>query len=63
MNWNDLFAALALVLVIEGILPFLNPAGYKSTMMQMATFPETTIRKIGFGSMLAGVLFLYLIRG
>ena len=63
MNWNDLFAALALVLVIEGILPFLNPAGYKNTMMQLATFPENTIRKIGFGSMLAGVVFLYLIRG
>lgn len=63
MNWNDLFAALALVLVIEGILPFINPAGYKSTMMQMATFPEKSLRMIGLASMLAGVLFLYLIRG
>lgn len=63
MNWNDLFAALALVLVIEGILPFLNPAGYKNTMMQLVTLPESTIRKIGFGSMLAGIIFLYLVRG
>ncbi len=63
MNWNDLFAALALVLVIEGLLPFMNPAGYKNTMMQLATFPEKTIRLIGFGSMLAGVLFLFLVRG
>ena len=63
MNWNDLFAAIALVLVIEGILPFLNPAGYKNTMMQMVRFPDSTLRKIGLGSMLAGVIFLYLIRG
>ena len=63
MNWTDLFAALALVLVIEGILPFINPRGYKNTMMQMANFPEQTLRMIGLGSMLAGVLFLYLVRG
>lgn len=63
MNWNDLLAALALVLVIEGILPFMNPARYKSTMMQMGEFPEKTIRAIGFGSMFAGILFLYLVRG
>jgi uncharacterized protein YjeT (DUF2065 family) len=63
MNWNDLFAALALVMVIEGILPFLNPRSYKSTMMQLATFPEKTIRNIGFGSMMVGVILLYFIRG
>jgi uncharacterized protein len=63
MNWNDLFAALALVLVIEGLLPFMNPRSYKNTMMQMASFPEKTIRMIGFVSMIAGVIFLYLVRG
>lgn len=63
MNWTDLFAALSLVLVIEGLLPFINPKGYKSTMMQMASFPENTIRSIGFGSMIAGVICLYLVRG
>jgi uncharacterized protein len=63
MNWNDLFAALALVLVIEGLLPFINPRSYKNTMVQMSSFPEKTIRMIGFGSMIAGVVFLYLVRG
>lgn len=63
MNWNDLLSALALVLVIEGLLPFINPSAYKSTMMQMATFPEKSIRMIGLGSMIAGVVFLFLIRG
>jgi uncharacterized protein len=63
MNWNDFFAALSLVLVIEGLLPFMNPRSYKNTMMQMASFPEKTIRAIGFGSMVAGVIFLYLVRG
>lgn len=63
MNWTDLFAAVALVLVIEGLLPFLNPAKYKETMQQMSAFPEQTLRMIGLGSMIAGVVFLYLVRG
>ncbi len=63
MNWQDLWSALALVLVIEGILPFLNPEGYKRTMLQLATLPPSTLRKIGFASMMGGLLFLYLIRG
>lgn len=62
MNWGDFFAALALVLVIEGILPFINPQGYKSTMMQMIQFPDKSLRLIGLGSMLFGVVLLYLIR-
>ncbi len=63
MNWTDLFAALSLVLVIEGLLPFINPRGDKNTMMQMAAMPEQTLRYIGLGSMAAGVIFLYLVRG
>ncbi len=63
MNWQDLWSALALVLVIEGILPFLNPEGYKRTMLQLASLPPSTLRKIGFASMMGGLLFLYLIRG
>ncbi len=63
MNWQDLWSALALVLVIEGILPFLNPEGYKNTMQQLSSLPPATLRRIGFASMMGGLLFLYLIRG
>jgi len=63
MNWQDFLAAIALVLVIEGILPFLNPKGYKNTMMQMTQFPDKSLRMIGLGSMISGVIFLYFIRG
>lgn len=63
MNWGDLLAALALVLVIEGLMPFISPRGYKNTMQQMLTLPEKSIRMIGFASMLGGVVMLYLVRG
>ena len=63
MNWGDLLAALALVLVIEGLMPFINPRGYKNTMQQMLTLPEKTIRMIGLVSMIAGLIMLNLVRG
>jgi len=63
MNWGDLLAALALVMIIEGIVPFISPRGYKNTMQQLTSMPESTLRGIGLGMMLCGVVFLYLIRG
>ncbi|MCZ6578563.1 MAG: DUF2065 domain-containing protein [Gammaproteobacteria bacterium] len=63
MNWGDLLAALALVMIIEGLIPFISPRGYKNTMQQLAAMPESTLRNIGFGLILCGVVFLYLVRG
>jgi uncharacterized protein YjeT (DUF2065 family) len=63
MNWGDLLAALALVLVIEGLLPFISPRSYRNTMQQMLTLPEKTIRMIGLASMVAGLIMLNLVRG
>ena len=63
MNWADLWAALALVLILEGLLPFVSPRGYRNMVQQMATMPEKMIRNVGLGLMLAGVVFLFLVRG
>ncbi len=63
MNWGDLFSALALVMIIEGIIPFISPTGYKSTMQQMIGMPDSTLRYIGLGLMIVGVVSLYLVRG
>jgi len=60
--WQNLLSALALVFVIEGVLPFLNPAGYKRTLQTIAGMDERTLRGIGLGAMLFGLLMLYLVR-
>lgn len=60
--WADLLAALALVLVIEGLMPFLSPAGFKRTMGQVSQMPDRNLRTIGLVSMIAGVVLLYLVR-
>ncbi len=60
--WQDLLSALALVLVFEGLLPFLTPTGYRKAMISMLQMDDRKLRVIGLGSMLAGLFFLYLIR-
>jgi uncharacterized protein YjeT (DUF2065 family) len=63
MNWTELFSALALVLIIEGIIPFINPLSYKKTLQKMLAMPESTLRVVGLGLMLVGALSLFFIRG
>ncbi|PKM31882.1 MAG: DUF2065 domain-containing protein [Gammaproteobacteria bacterium HGW-Gammaproteobacteria-11] len=60
--WQSLAAALCLVLVIEGLLPFLAPARWKRMLLSVAQVPDRQIRLIGLACMLSGTLFLYLIR-
>lgn len=60
--WQDLFTAIALVLVIEGIMPFLNPAGFRNTMAMIAQMDNKVLRIIGVASMTAGVVLLYIVR-
>jgi hypothetical protein len=59
---DRLLAALALMLVIEGILPFLSPDGMRRAMHLLAQQDDHTLRVMGLVSMLAGVALLYLVR-
>jgi len=60
--WDDFIRAIALVLVIEGMLPFLSPDGWRQAMIQAGRLPNKALRSVGFASMLFGVLILYLTR-
>lgn len=60
--WQDLLAALALVLVIEGLMPFLNPAGWRRTISMIAQMDDKSLRIAGLVSMVAGVVLLYIVR-
>lgn len=60
--WQDFFAALALVLVIEGMLPFLNPSRFRDMLRMIETLDDATVRRIGLFSMLAGLGLLYWVR-
>jgi uncharacterized protein len=60
--WHDLAAALGLMLVIEGILPFLSPAGLRSVFTRLAQMDDAALRMAGAVSMVAGVAVVWLVR-
>ena len=60
--WTDLWAALALLLVLEGILPFLNPAAVRRMLEAVSQIDDRSLRISGLLSMLVGLGLLYLVR-
>ncbi len=61
--WRDIGAAFCLMLVIEGIIPFLNPRRWRLLVSSLAVTDDRTLRLFGLFSMLLGTGLLYLIRG
>jgi uncharacterized protein len=55
---ETLLSALALVLVIEGLVPLLGPAQWRKFFKQVLTLHDGQIRFIGLASVLAGSLLL-----
>lgn len=62
MHWQEILTALALVLVIEGMLPFIGPGKYRDLVVQIAQLGDNQIRTFGLTSMIAGLLLLFIVR-
>ncbi|MEJ6001829.1 DUF2065 domain-containing protein [Paucibacter soli] len=56
-----LLGALALMLVIEGLLPFLNPTLWRQVFLRVLAMSDGQIRFVGLSSMLMGLLLLYVL--
>ena len=59
--WKELGIALALIFVIEGIIPFINPNSWRKTLQKVTEMDDDALRMIGFSSMIFGVILLYLV--
>lgn len=59
---NDLLAALALVLVLEGILPFASPGTVRRIWENISNMSDQALRIFGLVSMIVGVLLLAIVR-
>ena len=59
--WQVLPVALALVFIIEGMLPFISPDRWRKLLTMADQMDDRVIRNVGLGSMLFGVLVLYLV--
>lgn len=59
--WQVFPVAIALVFIVEGLLPFLSPDRWRAMLVVAQQMDERTIRFIGLGSMVVGVVILYLV--
>lgn len=59
---NTLLLAFALMLVIEGLLPFLAPKVWRDTFRRVTELSDGQIRFVGLSSMLVGVVMLTVFR-
>ena len=62
IDWTDLATAFALYLVLEGVMPFMNPGAMKRALGLLSQMPDAQLRIAGLASMLAGLVLVWLIR-
>ena len=58
--WQTFLLAFGLLLVIEGVLPALNPGGYRRTIQTISGMDDRVLRTWGLISMSAGAILIYL---
>ena len=62
MAWSEILTALALVLVIEGLLPFASPGRYRQMVAEIVRLSDNHIRIAGLVIIVIGLVLLFLIR-
>lgn len=60
--WNDLLSAIGLMLVLEGIMPFLSPDRVRRTLLELSRLDNRVLRGAGLISMALGLIVLYWLR-
>ncbi|MGH6627534.1 MAG: DUF2065 domain-containing protein [Burkholderiaceae bacterium] len=61
MDSDTFWTALALVLVIEGLLPLLSPGRWRRMFQQIMQLHDGQIRFFGLCSILAGLLLIWML--
>ncbi|MDZ7919232.1 DUF2065 domain-containing protein [Rhodoferax sp.] len=59
MSADTLWVALGLVLVVEGLFPFLSPTGWRRMFTQLLQLNDGQIRFFGLASILLGLLTIW----
>ena len=59
--WENFLNAVALMLILEGMLPFLSPQTWREAFRKLTEINDNQIRFIGLTSMLAGLLVLFIV--
>jgi len=62
MAWSEILTAFALVLVIEGLLPFASPGRYRQMVAEIVRLSDNHIRTVGLVIIVTGLVMLFVIR-
>lgn len=60
LDWHDLLRSLALVMVLEGLLPFAAPSHWRRTLFTIAQLENRSMRLMGLAGLVIGLLILQL---
>lgn len=56
--WEELIRAAALIMVIEGLMPFISPRRFREALARFVAVNDRWMRAIGLAAMLIGLLIL-----
>ena len=59
--WKQIWVALALLFIVEGVFPFINPGRLRRTLLMISQLSDEQLRWAGLTSMLLGLILLYLV--
>ncbi len=59
--WENFLSAIALMLILEGMLPFLSPNTWREAFRKLIEVNDNQLRFIGLTSMLIGLILLVII--
>ncbi|GMQ91682.1 MAG TPA: DUF2065 domain-containing protein [Acidiferrobacteraceae bacterium] len=60
--WKTALTAIALLLILEGLIPFISPDAMRKYMQKIQQMNDQKLRFAGLTAMVAGVLMLFLVR-
>jgi uncharacterized protein YjeT (DUF2065 family) len=60
--WVTLLTAFALMLILEGLLPFIAPKAWRDTFRRITELADGQIRFLGLSSIVAGIVLLFILK-
>jgi uncharacterized protein YjeT (DUF2065 family) len=60
--WTEILTAVALVFVLEGLLPFAAPRKYREMVAELSRLSDNSLRTVGLAVIIIGLVILYVVR-
>ena len=60
--WTEILTAVALYLILEGLIPFSSPERFRRSVVRIAQMDDNQLRMVGLIAMAGGLLLLFVVR-